>query len=63
MSDYSMSDWDLAVRMYEKNNAVGIALQDRPVTLRTAWLAAARLAKLRGEDVYPISVDITGAAH
>jgi hypothetical protein len=66
MSDYTMSDWDLAVSLYEKNNAVGIALHDRPETIRSVWLRAAQIAKRRGEDVYPISVldDIaTGAAH
>jgi hypothetical protein len=42
MSDYTLSTWDLAVRLYEKSNAVGIALHDRPETIRSVWLNAAQ---------------------
>lgn len=42
MSDYSMSVWDLANALYEKSDAVGIALHKRPETIRLAWLRTAQ---------------------
>lgn len=61
MNDYSMSTWDLAVSLYEQTDSVGVPLHQRPESIRSAWLRAAQITKRRGENVYPISVDISAA--
>jgi hypothetical protein len=61
MSDYSMSAYDLAVRLYDASDRVGIALHDRPKMIRDAWIAAARRQISSGA----VSMDdiATGTAH
>lgn len=61
MSDYSMSAYDLANAMYDKSDAVGVPLHQRPRIVQDAWLASARLKIATGTA----SMDdiATGAVH
>lgn len=42
MSDYSMSAYDLAVRLYDKSDAVGVPLHNRPKMVIEAWVKTAQ---------------------
>lgn len=61
MSDYSMSVYDLAVSLYDKSDAVGVPLHDRPKTIIEAWVRAAQRQIAAGAVLMD---DIaTGTAH
>lgn len=45
MSDYTLSVYELAVKLYEETNRVGVPLHHRPATVRDAWVKAAQLQK------------------
>jgi hypothetical protein len=42
MSDYSMSAWDLAIKLYENSDKTDVALHNRPTLIRDAWLKTAQ---------------------
>jgi hypothetical protein len=42
MSDYSLSAWDLAEKLYDKSDTVGVPLHHRDASTRSAWLQAAQ---------------------
>ena len=42
MSDYSVTAWDLAVKLYDESDKVGVPLHERCPSLRAAWLRTAQ---------------------
>jgi hypothetical protein len=61
MSDYSMSAWNLAVKLYDKSDAVGVPLHTRPLSLRSAWLKTAQ--NLIATGMAPMEDTAGGTAH
>lgn len=42
MSDYSVTAWDLAEKLYDKSDTLGVPLHERDASVRFAWLKTAQ---------------------
>lgn len=61
MSDYSVSAYDLANALYDKSDAVGVPLHNRPRVIIEAWVKTAQRQIAAG--MAPMDAIAAGTAH